>query len=874
MPGGTSKAHNNRSVTTPGAVQANPTSIGFSVVAVLVCLLSLAVFFRQFLESHFNLIAGNVGDNRLYIAILEHWRAVIHGRAPLTSPNFFWPERGVLGYSDSMFLMALPYVIGRAIGLDYYVAFEAAFIVFKAIGFFSMLWLLRSVVRVSRPVALIGAVLFTVSNLYFVSMGHVQLATVAFTPLVAGLACAAWREYGCGRILVARGYSVACGILAALVLFTSFYIGWFMILAAAGCIVIAALTCAIEHRSVAPVFAWLREAFARRLLFGVAALVFVVAIVPFLVTYLPTLKNTGGRSFVESLVYGARPVDLLNVGPGNWMWGHALEPVWSRWEGNPVGVHERVRGWPPVILLLTMGGGLVSFIEVWGADRTGAAQHREQLLIAVFGSSFLCLWVLSIHVGSWSLWWLVFKLVPGSSAIRVPTRLNLVLNVLLVLSACLILERLRNRRNRFGRALFPGLAVLLVAEQINATPAHAIDRAAEHAILDHIQRPPSGCLSFAFTAPAQAQRPSFANQIDAMLVARAVNLPTINGYSGWAPLGWSLVTFDNDYFEHALKWASAKHIGQGLCGLDLRDGSWTTGLPENDAYSLGEQLDFRTNGNAPHFEGAGWGDPEPGGSWTVGGHSVLQLELPKPPTSDVILSIEAHAFTPPQRNRFDDALVVNGRVAAQWSITDHEPLIQRQVRLPVDLIPSRVVHIEFVNHDPRSPADLGLSGDTRKVGLALETFRLDSAIYSPGEMLDFRTGGNARYVEREGWGDPEPGGSWTVGGHSILQLELPKPPTGDVVLSIEAHAFTPPQRNRFDDTLVVNGRVAAQWSITDREPLIQRRVRLPVDLIPSRVVRIEFVNHDPRSPADLGLSGDTRKVGLALHTLRVDAKTR
>lgn len=193
MPGGTSKAHNNRSVTTPGAVQANPTSIGFSVVAVLVCLLSLAVFFRQFLESHFNLIAGNVGDNRLYIAILEHWRAVIHGRAPLTSPNFFWPERGVLGYSDSMFLMALPYVIGRAIGLDYYVAFEAAFIVFKAIGFFSMLWLLRSVVRVSRPVALIGAVLFTVSNLYFVSMGHVQLATVAFTPLVAGLACAAWR---------------------------------------------------------------------------------------------------------------------------------------------------------------------------------------------------------------------------------------------------------------------------------------------------------------------------------------------------------------------------------------------------------------------------------------------------------------------------------------------------------------------------------------------------------------------------------------------------------------------------------------------------------------------------------------------------------
>ena len=255
-------------------------------------------------------------------------------------------------------------------------------------------------------------------------------------------------------------------------------------------------------------------------------------------------------------------------------------------------------------------------------------------------------------------------------------------------------------------------------------------------------------------------------------------------------------------------------------------------------------------------------------------HSVLVLQLPAPPTSDLILSIEAHAFTPPQRSRFDDTLVVNGRIAAQWSITDREPTIQRQVRLPAGLIRSRVVRIEFMNHDPRSPADLALSGDTRKVGLALHTLRVDLAIYSPGEVLDFRTGGNARSFEREGWADPEPGGSWTVGGHSVLVLQLPAPPTSDLVLSIEAHAFTPPQRSHFDETLVVNGRVAAQWSITDHEPLIQRQVRLPAGLIRSPVVPIEFINHDPRSPADLALSADTRKVGLALHTLRVDARTR
>jgi len=40
------------------------------------------------------------------------------------------------------------------------------------------------------------------------------------------------------------------------------------------------------------------------------------------------------------------------------------------------------------------------------------------------------------------------------------------------------------------------------------------------------------------------------------------------------------------------------------------------------------------------------------------------------------------------------------------------------------------------------------------------------------------------------------------------------------------------------------------------------------------VVRIEFINHDPRSAADFGLSLDDRKISLGIHTLRVDATAR
>lgn len=704
----------------PVESRTNSTTARFSILALLVCLLTLAVFFRDFFQSGCNGIAGDVGDNRFVIAILEHWRAVFHGEASFTSPNFFWPERGVLGYSESLFLLSLPYIAGRSAGLDHYLAFEITFIVFKAAGFFAMLWLLRSMARVSRAVALIGAVLFTLSNLYYVSMGHAHLVTVAFTPLIAGLACSAWRAYGSGRLRAAHAYGAACAIVTALVLFTSFYIGWFTILTAGSCVAVAALVQILIQKSVTPVSDWLRAAFARRWLFGSAGLVFAGAMIPFLVTYVPTLRNTGGRTFSENLLYSTRPIDLLNVGPRNFVWGRLLKSVLA----HPFTAGERMAGWPPIVLLLTIGGGVAGAAKLSERERRDTARYGTQ--VVVFGASFLGLWVLTVRVGRWSLWWLIFKAVPGGSAIRVPARLNFVLNVLLVLSACLIFEQLRYRRGRIPRLIFPVLGVLLVAEQINITHTHVIDRTAENAILARVKRPPVACSSFAFTAPARTRRP-FPDQIDAMLVARGLNLPTINGYSGWLPQDWNFPIFDKDYLDHARRWAFIKNVEQGLCGLDLRDGSWSTIASLDRTYRLGDTIDFRKGGNATNFEGQGWGGPEPWGAWTVGDRSVLALQLPSPPTSDLAISIEAEAFTPPQRSRADETLLVNGSVAAHWSITSQEPVLRTQVRLPAGLLRSGVVRIEFINHDPRSPADLGLSADDRKISLGIHTLRVDAA---------------------------------------------------------------------------------------------------------------------------------------------------
>jgi hypothetical protein len=695
----------------------------FLGITCIVCLITLAVFFRHFLESGSNLIAGNVGDNRFCIAIMEHWRAVIHARASWLSPNFFWPEHGVLGYSESLFLFAVPYIIGRSVGLDHYIAFEITLILFKAIGFFSMVWLLRSFVGVSRTVALIGAILFTLSDLYFISAGHAHLMTVSFVPLLTALICGAWRAFGQDQRRLAFADSGLAGLLLALILFTSFYIGWFAIMAGSVCILVALLAKMLEVRAVSPLFDWIRALIDRHLIVAAAVLVFSVAIVPFVITYLPALKHTGGRSFEEVLSHSPEPLDALNIGQENWMWGGLLESIIGRKMPS-----EKQRGWPPIVLGFVLAGMVLGLIARNSSTHADTAKHKRRFLVGVLSASFVLSWLVSLNFHGNSLWWFVLKYVPGGAAIRVPGRYNFVLNVIVVVAACLVLEEFQSRRTRGWRAAFWIVSLLLIAEQINIAPSHLISRAAENSILSRVHRPPSTCGSFLVINPATPDRPFFANQIDAMLIARMLDLPTINGYSGWLPVSWEFLTFDANYVQNARQWALNKGVAAGLCGLDLRDGYWTTIVGARMPYVLGSVIDFRRGGNAGRFKEEGWGMAEDGGSWTVGGRSVLVLSVAGPPSSDLLLTLRAHAFTPPRRPRFEETLRVNNTSVADWLITDRESSIERRVRLAGALASSRQLRIEFINHDARSPAELGISTDDRKVGLALETLKLEPAV--------------------------------------------------------------------------------------------------------------------------------------------------
>jgi len=406
------------------------------------------------------------------------------------------------------------------------------------------------VVRVERPVAALGAALFTIASGSYRAAGHAQLLAVAWVPIVWLLA---WRGTRSTASLV------VAAALAAWLCFTSFYVGWFTLLVSAAIVATAAALAVVEDGGAAT---W-KCVRSRRAALGVAAVAFALALLPFVAVYAPALRAVGGRDIVEVLAYLPAPWQLADVGPGNLVWGRVLDARFG-----PDADSELFRGIPPLLLVVATIGVLVA---AW--RRTDA---RDRLVLAA-GIAALATWCVVARWGSVAPWRLVWALVPGGAAIRVPGRVVHVLNVVVIAAAMVALDAAW-RGSRPRRAIALGaLAVALLVEQVSVAPPIAqLDHAVERAKLARVPAPPVGCRAFyALPAPTQEPTAAIAAQVDAMLVAYRTGIPTLNGYSGQTPAGWDLGFFDDGTPAKARAWAAAHGVSDGLCALDPATGTWS-----------------------------------------------------------------------------------------------------------------------------------------------------------------------------------------------------------------------------------------------------------------------------------------------------------
>ena len=547
----------------------------------LICgALALLVLFRPFFSSRFDLTAGDPADGRFEIVILEHWVKVFHGQAHIASPNFFYPVQGVLGYSDAYLGLALVHAAFRYVGIDRYLAVQFAVMLLTGVGILAMYSLMRGIPGFARSTAAIGALLFLASNMYYIYVVHAYiLISVVTAPGVLALAARYWQQRE-AQPARARAYLCLCGILLSLIFFTSFYIAWFLVVCSAFFLAFYLICSVFAQRSFRP--AWQALGAVRKdkwnLLLG--AFVFLLSMAPFFALYLPAMRRTGQRSLVETLSYMPSPLGIFDVGPYNLVWGKLSARIESLI--SPGGMHEHPVGWPLLTVLVFLATVLYCGRELWRSrSRDDQAQNRGLLVVSAIAVTCLTLWTAAVRFGDQAQVWTFFcNLIPGAAAIRVPQRINLVLNIGVVIVCMFGVEALWRTVKRRGRILYI-VPVLLVAallvEQLNFMPTHLISRRREARKFSVISPPPAGCSEFYVSNWSRGPAEMVARQMDAILLAQQYGIPTINGASSWFPQGWELLHAPRGQVgEKALEWARLKGISQGLCALNTTTGEWTS----------------------------------------------------------------------------------------------------------------------------------------------------------------------------------------------------------------------------------------------------------------------------------------------------------
>ena len=203
----------------------------------------LSWFFQPVIVSNFRFLLGDLGDTRLCNAILEHWWTFWRAGRDWKSPPMFFPEPGVLGYSDAFFLFTPFYGLARAFGFTPYYALAAMIAGLLLFGYLSSVCLLRRMFGIERWISLLGAAIYAFAGMRIRSYEHVQLFAGLFLPLLLGAAVLYLEQLEVRSFGLRQGIPLA--IAAAGLVFTSFYVGWFFILylgLAAVCFVLVVAT--------------------------------------------------------------------------------------------------------------------------------------------------------------------------------------------------------------------------------------------------------------------------------------------------------------------------------------------------------------------------------------------------------------------------------------------------------------------------------------------------------------------------------------------------------------------------------------------------------------------------------------------------------
>lgn len=155
------------------------------------------------------------------------------------------------------------------------------------------------------------------------------------------------------------------------------------------------------------------------------------------------------------------------------------------------------------------------------------------------------------------------------------------------------------------------------------------------------------------------------------------------------------------------------------CGLPVFD------LRRRDfvypGYAIGEQIDF-TTAAANVYLGYGWSVPEPVARWSDRGRAVVAFSLANPAAATLRLKL-APFLVPGKLDQQRMNVKLNGQMLSNLILNKGEPS-EYSIPLPAGVLRDKNI-LTFELPDAAAPKDLGVSEDTRRLGLSVQWLRID-----------------------------------------------------------------------------------------------------------------------------------------------------
>lgn len=462
---------------------------------------------------------GDLGDARFNNYLLEHAYRWFSGKdASFWSATFMYPETKVISYSDNLVGTAPFYAFFRLIGADRETAFQYWYLLMCVLNYTSAFLLLRYLTK-NAMAAVLGAMVFAFSIALQSQVGHAQTFPRFMIPLSLWAAILYHRDLNMKYLFLALlswVYQMYCGI----------YLGFILLVPLA----ILFLGGLIARRKLY----WIKIHSSRWLTLLVVSLIvnailLLILMVPYMeraaklepypyeqvITTLPTLSSylfsTGGSLFWNC---------LMNF-------GNDLPYSWD-FKIFPGGI--------AMLSLLTLV--ILALYDVLKGKRKAALglSGGQKMLLACLGITLL--FFLQVNGSSF---YRLLHLLPGFTSMRALQRVINIDILLFAAAVSFISMHLLNKKSLFNIVLFGLLVILLIVDN-RIAPASVFRTSKERAqrrvteLVEKINRnDPKTILSYERDTLEHLQ---YVLQIDGMMAGQSVGLPTLNGYSATAPIGF------------------------------------------------------------------------------------------------------------------------------------------------------------------------------------------------------------------------------------------------------------------------------------------------------------------------------------------------